>query len=239
MRSALLALALLAAGCADADAPAVDADTDIAVADGPPADGSLTPLDAADGTVASTATDGDAGIADATPGDAGLARAGKTGDAATDDRPATRTLSVMAEGESYEQAVKLVSFPDFPAPFSTYVFDDMPVEQPGSGDAVSIEWGAGRVLVNWARETNVEETLARLEADLPGAESFPAYWTAGAYTFASPDAVGTAFVTLKDGTTVVIESSSSIEGAEGAAAIEEVILDQWRWADGTPLRPAR
>lgn len=227
MRTALLALALLASGCSD-DPAVVDRDTDVVVTDG--AETSTT--DVADGDAVQVA----APDADAPAMPAADAPAAAPSAAPASAAPA-RTSSAAKAGAG--DAARR-SFPDFPAPFSIVVPDGATVEQPGSGDAVVIENGSSSVTVGVALGETPEAALARIRAAVPGGiETRPlaAGWTPHAfeYTMASqgPSFFETVQVGQHDGTTVVVETSRS---DEGEPPIVDAVLGSWQWADRTPLR---
>ena len=225
MRTALLALALLASGCSD-DPAVVDRDTDVVVTDG--AETSTTDV-----------ADGDAVQVAAPDADAPAMPAADAPAAAPSAAPASNALPSAAAKAGAGNADRR-SFPDFPAPFSIVVPDGATVEQPGSGDAVVIENGSSSVTVGVALGETPEAALARIRAAVPGGiETRPlaAGWTPHAfeYTMASqgPSFFETVQVGQHDGTTVVVETSRS---DEGEPPIVDAVLGSWQWADRTPLR---
>ena len=244
----LLALALLATGCAEPDAPTVVTDDTVVVADGDaPADVTTDVADApADGGADAPSGASPAGTGGAvTPmsaadagEDAGPVEVRRAGDG----RAATVTREVSVEGMTETTTLTLAAFPDFPAAFSTYVPESITVEQPGSGDAISFEWGAANVLVNVARGETAAAALARIREQAPpvSKNDLDAGWAEGAFamtlaTQADVTAVEV-YVGEHDGTTYVIEASYPVEMGDGFAPVLQTMFDEWQWADGTALR---
>lgn len=149
---------------------------------------------------------------------------------------------VSVEGEAEERTFRLVAFPDFPVPFSSYVPDDASVEQPGSGDAVSITWGDAEILVNVALGETPDEALARLVAQVPEGmptEKVDSAWASDAFSHVvatqGPSYFITTYVGEHDGTTFVVETTSTFERMEGFEPTAGLFFDEWQWADGSAL----
>ena len=241
--SALLpALLVLAAGCAEPDAPTVAQDDTGVVATSDTLSGVASDTDgegmpAPEAVSAVEAGEELGGVGAAAAGeDAGPVESRRAGEG----RAATVTRAVRVEGDASPETLRLAAFPDFPVPFSTYLRPGVRTEQPGSGDAVSFEVGeepyAARVLVTVPNES-VDAAVARIRGAVSGAQPLEGQraWVRDGFSVTQGDIVTAVRIEQHDGTTFVVEETMPAEMGDGFSPTVQILLDAWRWADGSAL----
>lgn len=175
------------------------------------------------------------------------------------NRPETATAVLLIEGTPDTVATKLVRSPtDFPAGFTTYTTDDMPASVQISEDGVSIQFTAQfggvrneraylQVFLYPAGTTRATAT-GRTEAFVSGlnpeidlSEAGDRYaWAFQETRFGYPheDVLHTGYLALAErGTTLFhVLYQYPAEYGDGMAPRIALILDEWRWRDGSGLR---
>ncbi|MEM0964076.1 MAG: hypothetical protein AAGK21_16225 [Bacteroidota bacterium] len=226
MRTVLLFSALVAAACADAPAGVPDAAESAASG---VAEAEVAPPDTTE------AQESPAPVEAETPEAA-----------EPTDRPQETTLPIVVEGFDDEIDVRLFETIAFPIDFSTYVPADWrthTVATPG-GQAVQFEVTVD-ALMDVFVPTDPSELDGFMEAQaqvqgqtrtIPASE-LPS-WAREGYTFITDDnVIGAAYVGEYAGTPFVLGERFPAEFGDGFAPRAQLIRDQWRWSDGTPLVP--
>jgi len=165
-------------------------------------------------------------------------------------RPKTREVVLPIEGMTETIAVDLLEAPKaFPLNFSTYMPDDMQVEtvSSGEGDALRITAAFGEqpneqaALTIFAFPARVNAQEARKVVDqtaqaLGGTprEDRRYTWSTAEYQLQGEQA---GFLALgeHDGISFYLLAAYPPELGDGMAPRIELILREWRWADGQPL----
>ena len=200
--------------------------------------------------LAACAPDADPAAPDAAPPDRPAARpeAPPAGPPPTADRPATLRDTVTVEGMSQAVTLRLVSFPDAPIPFSTYVPQAWADDLVGSGEGTAVRLTAGEepmqgvvslFVPSGTRSEDDALELARSVAESYGSAEpleTPDDWVYGGYSFASGDVLGTVWVGSHAGTPFYIVDTFPPEIADGFVPAAGLARKHLRWSDdGTGL----
>lgn len=184
--------------------------------------------------------------------------AGVPGERVQSDRPATRRGVLMIEGTADTTDFRLVETPDgFPLEFSTYMPADMVAEIDSSNAGYSVEFIANfggtlnpraylqaffypRSTALALARTTVDNFVTGLnpEVDRSRAEE-PESWASEQTSFSYPheQQAYTGRIALAQRGDVVFHvlAHYPAEYADGMGPRIAAILQEWRWADGTPL----
>ena len=155
-------------------------------------------------------------------------------------RPATDTGVVTLEGTDEEVALRLVRYPDLPAPFSTYLPDGWTDGVSRDGDSPSVRFSTSgpspatlsvsfvssgvEAAIEAARATTVGTDDVR---PLEGAEP----WVRFGRSFVVGGAYGSVRVGEHEGAAFVVREAVPFERGDGFYPRAMLVLDRLRWLD--------
>ena len=164
------------------------------------------------------------------------------------ERPETVQDTVQIEGTDEPVTLRLVSFPDVPLPFSTYVRDGWQSDVVASGEGTAVRLTTGEpprqgllslfVPAGAPTEADVAELAQAAAESYGGARERDAIetWARRAWTFQDGSTVGSVRVGEHAGTPFYVLEAYPIEVGDGFAPAAHLALSRWRWLDdGTGL----
>ena len=167
--------------------------------------------------------------------------AGGVAPAADDARPARDTALVSIEGFEEPVALRLVRYPDLPAPFSTYLPADWRDETVASGEGAGARFVTGEppfeaVLAVAFPTGGADAAEAQARAVLDGASDVrepeaPEPWVTFARVFVRDGAYGSVRVGRHGGTAFVVSETVPFDMADGFYPRAALVLDRLRWLD--------
>ena len=217
LRPALLLAAALLAACASGDGPAT---TEAASGATPPSGLETTPP----------------------PPDATTGGANDATDLATADaRPATSTGVVSLEGDDEVLDLRLVRYPDLPAPFSTYLPESWADDVVASGETTAVRFTMGEppfqaLLTISFPSGGAEAARAQARAILDGARDVQEPevgepWATFERAFVRDGSYGSVRVGEHAGVPFVVLEEVPFEMGDGFYPRAALVLDRLRWLD--------
>ena len=162
------------------------------------------------------------------------------------ERPETVRDTIEVEGMDEVVTLRLVSFPDAPLPFSTYVREGWETDVVGSGEGTAVRLTLGEpprqgvlslfVPAGASSEAGAAEfAQAALQGEGREAEAAEP-WARRTWTAQDGDTVSTAHLGRHAGAFFVVLESYPVEMGDGFVPAARVALDRLRWLDdGTGL----